>query len=247
MTTMHRRPSLWSVLALMLVSACSFRNVSCSTDPPVPIEPVTLSPSEEPVPSGQPPVVGIAFLGDSITAGLGLMADEAYPARIQRMFEAEGYAEVEAFNAGLSGDTTAGGLRRVDQALRPGVRILVVALGGNDALRGLTVAQTKQNLTDIIETALGRDVMVLLAGMQAPTNLGPDYQTAFRELYQELSLEYAGAIRFVPFLLQGVAADPRYNQPDGIHPNEEGQRMIAELLYGDLRDLVDKVAFSGTP
>lgn len=244
---MSRRPSLFTLVALMLVSACSFRNVSCSTEPPAPIEPVALSPSEDPVPQGQPPVVGIAFLGDSITAGLGLMTDEAYPAIVRQMFETEGYTEVDILNAGLSGDTTAGGARRVDQILTPGIRILVVALGGNDALRGLTVAQTKENLAGIIDTALGRDVMVVLVGMQAPTNLGIDYQEGFRGLYQELALEYSGAIRFIPFLLQGVAGNPQYNQADGIHPNQEGQRMIAELLYDDLRDLVDNAVFSGQP
>jgi len=238
-----RRTSL-SVLALLFVSACSFRNVACSTEPPAPVEPVSLT-GDEPVGADLPPVVGIAFLGDSITAGLGLMGDEAYPAVIERMFEAEGYTEVEALNAGLSGDTTAGGLRRVNQVLQPGVRILVVALGGNDALRGLTAARTKENLAGIIDTALGRDVAVLLAGMQAPTNLGPEFQEQFRAAFQALSFEYAGSIRFVPFLLEGVAGDPTLNQPDGIHPNPAGQAAIANLLYSDLRDMVDQAVFGG--
>lgn len=237
-----RRSSL-SVLALLLVSACSFRNVSCSTEPPAPVEPVSLT-GGEPEGTDLPAVVGIAFLGDSITAGFGLMGDEAYPAVIERTFEAEGYTEVEALNAGLSGDTTAGGLRRVHQVLRPGVRILVIALGGNDALRGLTPARTRENLAAIIDTALGNDVAVLLAGMQAPTNLGPEFQEQFRAAFQELSLEYAGSIRFVPFLLQGVAGDPTLNQPDGIHPNQAGQVAIANLLYPDLRDMVDQAVFS---
>jgi acyl-CoA thioesterase-1 len=244
MNAMARRRLVPSVFALVLLSACSFRNVACSTDPPAPIEPVSLTEAPSGA-AGETPVVGIAFLGDSITAGLGLLSDEAYPALIEQMFFNEGYEEVEVLNAGLSGDTTAGGLRRVDQVLQPGVRVLVVALGGNDALRGLTAIQTHDNLAAIIEAALSRDVAVVLAGMQAPTNLGPDYQTAFRDAYQRLATEYAGAITFVPFLLEGVAGDPALNLPDGIHPNQDGQAVIAGLLYPGLRDIADQLVFSG--
>jgi acyl-CoA thioesterase-1 len=240
---MSRR--IFTVFALVAVSACSFRNVACSTAPPAPIEPASLS--GEPLAPGAPQssVVGIAFLGDSITAGFGLLSDEASPAVVEQMFLAEGYGEVEVLNAGSSGDTTAGGLRRVGDILRPGVAVLVVALGGNDALRGLTVQQTHDNLAGIIEAALGRGVMVLLAGMEAPTNLGEDYREAFRNAYQQLSQTYAGRMTFVPFLLQGVAANPGLNQPDGIHPNQAGQNAIAELLYPRLRDMADQLIHSG--
>jgi acyl-CoA thioesterase-1 len=185
--------------------------------------------------------VGISFLGDSLTAGLGLLTEQAYPHVLEQMFASEGYTEVEVVNGGSSGDTTAGGLRRVDQLLQPNTRILVVALGGNDALRGLTAAQTHDNLAAIVDRALERGVAVLLAGMLAPTNLGEDYQLAFRGAFTRLSTEYRGSISFVPFLLEGVAGDPSLNQEDGIHPNARGARVIAEHLFPELRRLVDDV------
>jgi acyl-CoA thioesterase I len=157
------------------------------------------------------------------------------------MFHAEGFGEVEVVNGGTSGDTTAGGLRRVDQLLGPDTKILVVALGGNDALRGLTPAQSHDNLAGIIDKALDARVHVLLAGMLAPTNLGEDYQRAFSETFVRLSREYRTSISFIPFLLEGVAGDPALNQGDGIHPNAAGARKIAELLFPDLRRLVDDV------
>ena len=125
----------------------------------------------------------IVFLGDSLTSGLGLMSDQAFPALVQARFAAEGYSNVETVNAGISADTSAGGLRRVEQQFNADTRILVVALGGNDALRGLTVSQTHDNLAGIIDAALNRNVAVLLAGIQPPTNYGEDYRTAFSEIF----------------------------------------------------------------
>jgi acyl-CoA thioesterase-1 len=144
-------------------------------------------------------------------------------------------------NAGVSGDTTAGGLRRVDALLSPDVRVAVVALGGNDALRGISVTETRQNLKSIIDRFLESGVSVLLAGMEAPTNLGEDYRANFRNTFHELAAEYHGRIRLVPFLLEGVAGMPALNQSDGIHPNAEGAQRIADLLYPSLRDLVDEI------
>lgn len=243
MRGMSRRLSV--VFALVTLSACSLRNVACSSAPPAPIEPISLSGELRPTGEPRASVVGIAFLGDSITAGLGLYSDDAYPVVVEQMFLNEGYSEVEILNAGLSGDTTAGGLRRVGDVLRPGVGVLVVALGGNDALRGLTAQQTHDNLAGIIEVALGRGVMVLLAGMEAPTNLGEDYRDAFRDAFQSLAVAYVGRISFEPFLLTGVAGNPALNQPDGIHPTQAGQIAIAELLYPRLRDLADQLVHSG--
>lgn len=182
----------------------------------------------------------VAFLGDSLTAGFGMTVQEAYPARIQEMLAAEGYGEVEVLNAGISGDTTAGGLRRVDQLLEPRTRILVVALGGNDALRGFTVAQTHDNLAAIIQQAQSRGVAVLLAGMLAPTNLGEDYRTNFQAVFSRLQREYP-SIAFVPFLLEGVIGNPTMVQADGVHPTPEGARVIAALLYPKIRDMVDQL------
>jgi acyl-CoA thioesterase-1 len=185
---------------------------------------------------------GIVVLGDSLTAGLGLVLEQSYPSRLQDLFMVEGYHEVDIMNAGVSGDTTAGGLRRIGELLHPGVRIVVVALGGNDSLRGLPNDQTRRNLAGIIDACLESGAAVLLAGMEGPTNLGEDYRTNFRNTFQELAAEYRGrGVRFVPFLLEGVAGMSHLNQPDGIHPTAEGANMIAEHLYPTLRDMVDEI------
>jgi acyl-CoA thioesterase I len=183
----------------------------------------------------------IVFLGDSLTSGLGLLSEQAFPSIVQTSFRAEGYTQVETSNAGVSGDTSAGGLRRVEEALSPDTRILVIALGGNDALRGLTTTQTHDNLAGIIDIALARNVSVLLCGMEAPTNLGADYRDLFREIYTQLLRDYKGRIALLPFLLEGVAGNPAFNQPDGIHPTAEGARKIAELVYPKLRAMVDSM------
>jgi acyl-CoA thioesterase-1 len=157
------------------------------------------------------------------------------------MFAAEGYGEVQVVDAGVSGDTTADGRNRVDDVIsqQSDLKILVVALGGNDALRGLTVAQTHDNIEAIVQTALAAHVRVLLAGMEAPTNLGDDYRTGFREAFARVAEEFKGQISFVPFLLEGVAGVPALNQDDGIHPNDAGAKKVAELLYPPLRNMVD--------
>jgi len=189
----------------------------------------------------QPRKIIIAFLGDSITAGLGLTSLQAYPAQIEQLFHAEGYQDVEVMNAGVTGDTTAGGRQRLEQLYSPEIRILVVALGGNDALRGLSTTQTRDNLAAIIDAAREHGLAVLLAGMQAPTNYGEDYQLNFRSVFSQLARDYRRQISYVPFLLEGVAGLPALNQEDGIHPNAEGQKIIAQHLYPSLRDLVDQV------
>jgi len=182
----------------------------------------------------------IVFLGDSLTSGLGLTSEEAFPALVQGEFAAEGY-NVEVVNAGISGDTSAGGLRRVGSALTADTRILVVALGGNDALRGLTATQTHDNLAGIIDAALAHNSAVLVAGIQPPTNLGEDYRGAFNDIFPRLLSEYRGRIALMPFLLDGVAGVPSLNQADGIHPNADGAKIIAEALYPRLRTIVDSL------
>ena len=211
----------------------------------------------ERVPTGDPASVdlralpetqktGITFLGDSLTAGLGLNMAQAYPALIGQMFVNEGYNDVEVLNAGISGDTTAGGKRRLEQVLTANTKILVLALGANDALRGTAVSQTKDNLKEIIETALASGVEVLLVGMEAPTNYGEEYQRAFRGVFAQLASEYGRRITYVPFLLEGVAGVPELNQADGIHPNAQGARLIAEHLYPPLRSMVDLLPVPGS-
>ena len=184
----------------------------------------------------------IAFLGDSLTAGLGLLESQAYPARVRELLEADGY-EVDVVNGGVSGDTTAGGLRRYEQLLTGGTRILVVGLGGNDALRGLTVKQTHDNLAAIIDGARAHGVGVVVAGMEAPTNLGEDYRSAFHNVFIDLVREYRGSgVSFVPFLLEGVAGRPELNQADGIHPNEQGAKLVASVVYPAVKGLVAQIA-----
>ena len=174
----------------------------------------------------------IVALGDSLTAGLGLAVEDAYPAVLQRKLDESGY-DYEVVNAGVSGDTTAGGLRRAEWALTGDVRVLVVALGGNDGLRGLPVESTRENLEQIIDLAEKRHVRVVLAGMQAPTNYGRDYVVSFRNVFPDLAKRHRLAI--VPFLLDGVAGDPRLNQPDGIHPTAEGARIVADNVWRVLK------------
>ena len=240
----------WILAFVAVLSGCSLRNVSCGLPPPPtaqapaagPRAPATAVRSADPAEARK---TKIAFLGDSLTSGFGLLTNQAFPAKIEALFAAEGYGEVEAINAGVTADTTAGGLRRVEQVLESDVRILVVALGGNDALRGLTVAQTHDNLAAIINLARNRGLAVVVCGMEAPTNLGEDYREGFRAVYQRLRAEFPKDVVHIPFLLDGVAGQPALNQADGIHPNEEGAQKIAEMLYPKLRDAVDQLPSGG--
>jgi acyl-CoA thioesterase-1 len=230
-------------LALAALGACS-QYVSCSS---APVQTVDSLNTAQPVRPGDVPearTIGVAFLGDSLTAGQGLTSEEAYPNRIQELFVEEGYGEVDVLNGGVSGDTTAGGRRRVEQLLTGNTKILVVALGGNDALRGISVSDTRANLVAIIETAHKKGVDVLLAGMEAPTNYGQDYQAAFRATFVDVARQYPQSVAYVPFLLEGVAGNPALNQADGIHPTAEGAKVIANLLYPKLRDIVDRISNS---
>ena len=177
----------------------------------------------------------IVVLGDSLTAGLGLDVDQAYPAVLERQLQQDGYT-VTVVNAGVSGDTTAGGLSRVEWALEGDVRILVVALGGNDGLRGLPVAQMKENLSGIVSQASRRGIAVLLAGMEAPPNLGASYAGEFREVF--LDLAETSDLVLLPFLLAGVAAEPLLNQEDGIHPNARGAAIVAERVREAIEPLL---------
>jgi acyl-CoA thioesterase I len=179
----------------------------------------------------------ILFLGDSLTAGFGLTPDEAYPSLVEETLRAEGH-ELEVINGGLSGETTAGGLRRLNWVLRRPVDLLVVALGGNDGLRGLEPAETRANLQAIIDTARETqpEARLLLAGMLAPPNMGRTYAEAFAAVFPELA--EANEVAFLPFLLEGVAGEPSLNQADGIHPNAPGQRRLALHLLEALRPLL---------
>jgi len=181
--------------------------------------------------------VTIVALGDSLTAGLGVGVEEAYPALLEARLRREGF-DYRVVNAGVSGDTSAGGLRRLDWALKLKPQVLIVALGANDGLRGQPPATLRANLTQIVERARGAGARVLLAGMRVPPNYGDEYARAFAAVYA--SVARATGVPIAPFLLDGVAGDPRLNQADGIHPTAEGQRVIAEHLWPDLRPLLAK-------
>jgi acyl-CoA thioesterase-1 len=174
-------------------------------------------------------------LGDSLTAGLGLDAAAAYPALLQNRLTAGGF-DYQVVNAGVSGDTSAGGLSRLDWALDGDVRVLIVALGGNDALRALPPEELQQNLATIIEKAQARHITVILTGMEAPPNFGRDYVVKFHRVYPELASRYH--LAFVPFLLDGVAGSETLNQRDGIHPTEEGAKIVADNIWSVLKPIV---------
>jgi acyl-CoA thioesterase I len=177
----------------------------------------------------------IVALGDSLTAGLGVAADEAYPARLEARLAREGYA-YRVVNAGVSGDTTAGGLRRVDWVLRAKPEIVIVALGANDGLRAQSPQAMRENLATIVRRLQAAGARVLLAGMRLPPNYGAQYTKEFQAVFPEVARSTGVAL--MPFLLDGVAADPRLNQPDGIHPTAAGQQVIADRLWPYLRPLL---------
>jgi len=179
----------------------------------------------------------IVALGDSLTAGLGVGVEEAYPALLEARLRREGF-DYRVVNAGVSGDTSAGGLRRLDWALKLKPQVLIVALGANDGLRGQPPAALRANLTQIVERARGAGARVLLAGMRVPPNYGADYARAFAGVYPAVARTTGAAL--APFLLDGVAGDARLNQADGIHPTAEGQRVIAERLWPHLKALLTK-------
>jgi acyl-CoA thioesterase I len=181
----------------------------------------------------------IVVLGDSLAAGYGLDRTEAFPALLQRKVNELGL-KFNVVNAGVSGDTSAGGLRRLDWLLKRPVDVLVIELGGNDGLRGLSAAAMKKNLQSIIERARAKypGVQIVLAGMKMPANFG-EYATQFERVYPELAKEHNVAL--VPFLLEGVGGRPELNLPDRIHPTVEGQKILAENVWQVLKPLLEKL------
>src|SRR5215213_11488025 len=219
---------------LTLTTACGDKGSSnVSSAPGQTAAPPPAAASASPVKS----LPKIVAFGDSLTAGLGLPAAESYPSVLQKLLEQDGY-KYEVVNAGVSGDTSAGGLRRLDWALEGDVRFLILELGANDLLRGQPVKEMKNNLAQIIERAKRRNVEVLLAGMYAPTNAGADYQREVHEAFQSLAREHK--LTLIPFFFDSVAGIEALNQPDGIHPNTQGSRIVAETVYQALRPLLDK-------
>ena len=184
-------------------------------------------------PAGAEDAVKISVLGDSLSAGFGLMAHEAFPAQLEARLRDHG-VEVSVLNAGVSGDTSAGGVARVDWVLGDNPQFVILELGANDGLRGLDTAQMKTNLAAIIEKLQARGVRVLLVGMVAPANLGRDYGQAFNAVYPALAARYA--VPLYPFFLAGVAGEPALNLDDGIHPTAAGVAVIVEAILPYVMD-----------
>lgn len=176
-------------------------------------------------PAAERPVA--LFLGDSLTAGYGLAAEEAYPALLQKRWDERGL-RWRARNAGVSGATTAGTLESLGWNLTPEVKVVFLAVGANDGLRGLSLAQTRKNLAAIIERCRRAGARVVLAGMKLPPNYGEDYTARFERTYAELAARYK--VKLLPFLLEDVAGRREYNLDDGIHPNAEGHKLIADRV-----------------
>ncbi len=182
--------------------------------------------------------VKIVVLGDLLSAGYGLPADAAFPAKLAKALTAKGIA-VEVANAGVSGDTASGGLERLDWSVPEGTDAVIVELGANDALRGIDPKVTKAALEGILTKLRDRHVFVLLAGMQAPRNMGPDYVRSFDAIYPALVSAYP--VVFYPFFLDGVATDPKLNQGDGLHPNAAGVDVIVARILPRVEELIARV------
>ena len=227
MTSFHAR-FLFPLLALALVTASPFLRAADSTNSPAPATPSLKPAADKP----------ILFFGDSLTAGYGLDDPAlAFPGRIQEKIDAE-KLPWRVINAGLSGETTAGGLRRLDWILRQPVDIFVLELGGNDGLRGLPPDVARNNLQAIIDRVRAKNpaTRVVIAGMEMPTSMGADYIASFRVIFPELAKKNGSTL--IPFLLEGVGGDPKLNLPDGVHPTAEGHAIVAETVWKVIRPLL---------
>lgn len=187
--------------------------------------------------SGQEGQKNILFFGNSLTAGMGLDQNQAFPNLIQQKLNEAGN-NYQVINSGLSGETSAGGLNRIDWVLKQPVDIFVLELGANDGLRGLPLGSTKKNLQGIIDKVKTKypDARIVVAGMMVPPNMGEDYSTEFVKIYPNLAKSNEG--KLIPFLLDGVAGNPELNLPDGIHPNVEGQKIVANNVWKVLKNLL---------
>ncbi|HJQ34713.1 MAG TPA: arylesterase [Pyrinomonadaceae bacterium] len=219
----------FAILFVALLAACGNSSPNSSTSS-------TPTPAPTTTPADNVPKI-VAF-GDSLTAGYGLQPQESYPALLQKMLDADGF-KYEVLNAGVSGDTSSGGVRRIDWSLDAGnVRFLILELGANDFLRGQPVSETKKNLAAIIERAKSRGVKVLLAGMLTTSEFGRGYEAEIRDAFQSLAKEQE--VTLIPFFLEGVAGKDELNQQDRIHPNPQGTRIVAANVYKYLKPMLEQ-------
>ena len=226
------------VCAALAVAACSSSESAAARESTP--HPTSDAPARAPAQASTRP--RIVFLGDSLTAGYGLELEQSVPSLVQKHLDADGF-KYQVINAGVSGDTSAGGLRRLEWSLDGDVRILVVELGANDGLRGLPVADMKRNLKTIVQTARKRGIDVLLTGMEAPPNYGRDYIVSFHKVFPALAKQYH--VDLVPFLLDGVAGSEALNQADGIHPTAAGARVVADNVWRVLKPVAEAAKGEG--
>ncbi len=220
------------ILAASLLAACGGSRETSSTTPTQTAQ----TPAASQTPAETVPKI-VAF-GDSLTAGYGLEPRQSYPALLQKMIDADGF-KYEVVNAGVSGDTSAGGVRRIDWSLDAGnVRFVILELGANDFLRLQPVAETKKNLARIIERSKERGARVLLAGIYTTTNAGAEYQRQIHEAFESLAKEHG--VPLIPFFLEGVAGRAELNLDDGVHPNAEGTKVVAATVYKYLKPMLDE-------
>jgi len=197
---------------------------------------MAIASSSGPAAAGGP--LKLAVLGDSLTAGHGLTADATFPARLKKALDSKGI-DVDAINAGVSGDTASDARDRLDWSIPEGTEAVIVELGANDALRGLDPAVTRAALEDIIKRLRARGIAVMLCGMYAPRNLGPDYAAKFDPIYPELARAYD--LTLYPFFLDGVAGVRKLNQSDGMHPTAEGIDVIVEKILPTVETFINRV------
>ncbi|WP_425236387.1 arylesterase [Ulvibacterium sp.] len=228
---MHTLLKLCYFFSLFLLLSCGGKSTQKTDDAAT--EPVD-SPTEE-ISKGDSKT--IVFFGDSLTAGLGLDPQEAFPAVIQDTLNSLGM-NYTVINSGLSGETTASGRNRLDWVLNQKADIFILELGANDGLRGIPLAETRTNLQAIIDVVRQKNpnTQIILAGMQIPPNMGQDYTSEFRKIFPDLAEK--NTLPLIPFLLEGVAGNPELNQEDGIHPTVAGQKIVANNVWAVLEDVV---------
>ncbi len=232
---------LWSVLLLSACGEATENEVGPEPNGATTTHESTAKPSDVSMRQGT-----ILFLGNSLSAGLGVRSNEAFPSLIQQRIDSLGW-RFRVVNAGVSGDTSSGGLSRLEWLLRDTVDVLVLELGANDGLRGIPPDAMRDNLSEIIDRTRARypSVEILLAGMRMPPNLGQDYARAFEQVYVELAREKD--VHLIPFLLEGVGGVRAMNQQDGIHPTAEGHRIIAQTVWTYLSPLLEEMRFVSSP
>jgi acyl-CoA thioesterase-1 len=222
---------MWAAITLILMAGCGDDKAKTTKD-------IDNKASERKATGEKSVRKTIIFFGNSLTAGYGLDPDDAFPALIQKRLDSLGM-DYMVVNAGVSGETTATGVNRVDWVITQNPpEVFVLELGGNDGLRGIPVEETKKNLLEIIEKVRGKypEAKIVLAGMMIPPNMGPAYSKDFMAVFPDVAK--VGNVKLIPFLLDKVGGEPALNLPDGIHPTEEGHRIVAETVWGTLKDVL---------